>query len=248
MPSEDHIVSDGECISSISFSRGFFWETIWNHGNNAELKSKRKDPNILKAGDVVHIPELTIKEESCATEQTHKFKLKGVPAKLKLKLMRAKPPKPEEEEPASPGGGEDDESQMADPEYKPPVDEEEPIAKAPYVFEVDGVVVKEGKTDGDGCVEIPLVPDAKEGRITVYKGQPEEKVITLDLGAMDPIDEPQGVRKRLINLGYLCRSEGPEDSDDLQAALCKFQQTNSLDVTGKADGATKDKLKELHGS
>jgi hypothetical protein len=64
---------------------------------------------------------------------------------------------------------------------------------------------------------------------------------------MDPIDEPTGVRKRLLNLGYLCQPEGAADADDLQAALRKFQEKNSLDVTGKIDDSTKAKLKDLHG-
>jgi peptidoglycan hydrolase-like protein with peptidoglycan-binding domain len=32
------------------------------------------------------------------------------------------------------------------------------------------------------------------------------------------------------------------------AALCAFQREHSLDVTGKPDKATQDKLKEQHGS
>ncbi len=270
MPEEDYKVKDGDCISSIAFSHGFFWETLWNHGKNSDLKSKRKDPNILKEGDVVHIPELSPKEESCATEKRHKFKLKGVPAKLKLKLMQPKKPKDDEDEaggkpaggssplggmggavPGLPGGGsggDSGESDLADAEYKPAKEEEEPIANAPYIFEVDGVRVDEGNTDGNGCIQIPLAPDAKEGRIIVNKGKPEERVITLDLGAMDPVDEPSGVRKRLLNLGYLCQPDGPADSEDLQAALRKFQQDKGLNVTGRIDDPTKNKLKELHGS
>jgi hypothetical protein len=80
-------VSQGDCINSIAFDNGFFWETLWNDGGNSSLKSKRKDPNVLMEGDVVHIPDLTVKEVSCATEQNHKFKRKGVPAKLNLQFM-----------------------------------------------------------------------------------------------------------------------------------------------------------------
>jgi hypothetical protein len=84
---KDYTVGPGDCISSIAFKSGFFWETLWNHGGNAALKSKRKDPNVLLDGDVVHIPDLTGKDESCATENRHKFKLKGVPAKLKIRVL-----------------------------------------------------------------------------------------------------------------------------------------------------------------
>ena len=83
----NHVVEQGDCLSSIGAKYGFFPLTLWNHAENAELKELRKDPNVLLEGDVVVIPEKTIKEESCATEQKHKFKKKGTPAKIKIRLM-----------------------------------------------------------------------------------------------------------------------------------------------------------------
>jgi hypothetical protein len=82
-----HVVEQGDCISSIAEGSGFFWQTIWNHADNSDLKDLRKDPNALLQGDVVVIPDKTLKEESCATEQKHKFKKKGTPAKMKIRLM-----------------------------------------------------------------------------------------------------------------------------------------------------------------
>ena len=83
----NHVVEQGDCLSSIGAKYGFFPLTLWNHADNAELKELRKDPNVLLEGDVVVIPDKTIKEESCATEQKHKFKKKGTPAKIKIRLM-----------------------------------------------------------------------------------------------------------------------------------------------------------------
>lgn len=83
----NYVVKEGDCISSIAFENGFFEETIWNHPNNAQLKQKRKDPNILMPGDVVHVPDIRVKEVSEPTNQVHKFNLKGVPAKLSLRLL-----------------------------------------------------------------------------------------------------------------------------------------------------------------
>lgn len=83
----NHQVKAGDCLSSIAFEYGFLPDTIWNHPSNAELKKKRKDPNVLLPGDVVFVPDKRLKEVSHATNQVHKFTVKNVPAKLSLRLL-----------------------------------------------------------------------------------------------------------------------------------------------------------------
>ena len=82
----EYKVKQGDCISSIATRHGLFWEKVWNHPKNSRLKEQREDPNILYPGDVVFIPDKEERQESGATEQTHRFKLKGVPSKLCLVL------------------------------------------------------------------------------------------------------------------------------------------------------------------
>jgi hypothetical protein len=82
-----HIVRRGECISSIAFEYGFFPETLWNYPDNAELKSLRKDGNVLYEGDELVIPDKRIKELNKPTDAEHRFKLKGVPAKFSLRFV-----------------------------------------------------------------------------------------------------------------------------------------------------------------
>jgi N-acetylmuramoyl-L-alanine amidase len=92
----EHTVVQGECITSIAQEHGFLWETLWNHPDNAELKRQRQDPNVLQPGDVVIIPEKEKKQESCASEQTHRFRRKGCPALLRLRLLWDDEPRADE--------------------------------------------------------------------------------------------------------------------------------------------------------
>lgn len=89
-------VSPGDSIPSIAKENGFFWETIWNHPNNAALKAKRKDPNLLFDGDEVYVPDLDLKQESRGVDARHKFKVKGEQVKFKLQLLMMGQPRANE--------------------------------------------------------------------------------------------------------------------------------------------------------
>lgn len=84
----DYLVKEGECLNSIAAKAGFSWKTLWNHPKNRPLKDARKDHNVLLPGDKVFIPEKTMREESGASDQLHKFRRKGVPSKIKLRLQK----------------------------------------------------------------------------------------------------------------------------------------------------------------
>lgn len=85
--STEHKVKQGECLSSIAAKYGLFPDTVWDDPANADLKQRRGDPNVLAPGDVVVIPDKRAKEESGSTEKRHRFRKKGVPAKLKIQVM-----------------------------------------------------------------------------------------------------------------------------------------------------------------
>ena len=267
----EYTVGQGECIDSIAFEHGFFADTVWDYSKNSDLKNRRKDPNILQPGDIVIIPELKIKEESCAAEKKHRFRRKGVPAKLTLVFYRPKPPEKKESGNSGSGGGggplgsapsapsslssltgssakADDESVYKDPAAKEQKEPEmEPIANAPYILEIDGKTT-EGQSDGNGKVELPFPPHAREGNIKFHSGTEQEISFPLSLGEMDPIDTIIGLRKRLYNMGYRCSPEGEELDPDLKDALMRFQKENGLKPTGEMDQGTKDKVVQVHGS
>lgn len=77
----------GDCIGSIAEAHGLFWKTVWEHPENDELRRLRKDPNVIRAGDRVFVPDKRLKEESAASDATHRFRRKGVPGKLRLRFL-----------------------------------------------------------------------------------------------------------------------------------------------------------------
>ncbi len=84
MPTE-HIVQQGEYLAKIAAQYGFSsYRTIWDHANNAELKRKRKNPNILYPGDKLFIPDRQPREESASTDTRHDYRLKSETLKLRL--------------------------------------------------------------------------------------------------------------------------------------------------------------------
>ncbi len=84
-----HKVVQGESIVTIATRYGFFWDTVWNHPENAALKTERENPNVLLPGDELFIPEKRLKTVSCRTNRKHKFRQKGIPALLEFRLLDA---------------------------------------------------------------------------------------------------------------------------------------------------------------
>jgi len=91
-PAKNHKVEQGECMSSIALAHGFFWQSLWDHAENAALKQARDSPFVLEPGDVVHIPELGQRKVDAATGMRHTFRRKGVPAVLRLQLLEMNKP------------------------------------------------------------------------------------------------------------------------------------------------------------
>ena len=90
------VVSQGDSIPSLAKEYGFFPDTIWNHGANAGLRAKRKSMNQLFPGDEVFIPDLNENPYNRPTDAKHKFKRKGVPAKLKMQFKSLGQPRKNE--------------------------------------------------------------------------------------------------------------------------------------------------------
>jgi N-acetylmuramoyl-L-alanine amidase len=213
----NHTVKQGDCLSSIAKKYGFpDYKVIWDDGSNAQLKQKRKDPNILFPGDVVVIPDIDLKQVDKSTEQKHNFVLDVETVKLQLIVK-------------------DDEGKpYANCRYELKIDDK----KFDGTTDGSGKIIQEIAPDASsGEVALYSKEGEAESVITVFK---------LELGHLDPVAEMTGIQARLNNLGFICGKVdgiiGPMTEDALKA----FQAKNGLSVTGSADQATKDKLAQLH--
>ena len=74
-------------MTRIALDHGFSdYRTLWEHPDNAALKARRKNPNVLFPGDVMAIPERVEKQEPRPTDQRHRFRVRRPSLALRLQL------------------------------------------------------------------------------------------------------------------------------------------------------------------
>jgi hypothetical protein len=211
-------VQTGDCITSLADAHGHFWETLWDAPENAALKASRVDPNCLLSGDKVFIPDLREKQVAVDTNATHRFRRKGIPAKLVLRIAYA------------------DGRPRQNARYKLIIDG----AETSGVTGDDGFIRETLPPKAkQGTLRLPADPADEDS---------EDEEYELTLGTLSPQTHLSGIQARLNNLGVgdieLDGTNGPKT----QAALRAFQLSHDLPVTGEPDAATEAKLRELHGS
>jgi hypothetical protein len=121
-----------------------------------------------------------------------------------------------------------------------------PRAGEPYSMDVDGKKTS-GTVPDDGVVSQKVPPTAKVAKLKVGEGEEEDEYV-FDLGHMNPVDTPSGVKARLLNLGYYNGAITDDDYDEAaKEAVRRFQEDAGLPVTGDVDATTKQALFEQHG-
>jgi hypothetical protein len=86
--SYEHNVEQGDHIARIAAQYGFTSSApIWDHPDNAELKTARQTPNILAPGDRVAVPLPTTKEVEVASGTKHRFQLRRGRLLLRVRVL-----------------------------------------------------------------------------------------------------------------------------------------------------------------
>lgn len=206
-------VGMGMCLAKIAYRFGFFPETIWRHPENAALRQKRADLHILAADDEVYIPAPHRREVKASTGTAVMLRRRGVPERLRIRFLDR---------------------------------HGAPRAGLPFVLFVelpDGDIcpARDGVTDPDGILDLPVSPAASSGTLRLDPDGCNE-TYEFDFAYLDPIEETSGVQARLNNLGYGCGDADGVLGPLTRAALRRFQADEGLPPTGDADPLSLQRL------
>lgn len=207
-----HIVQQGECLSSLAARYGVGgWEELFEHPDNAELKKKRPNPNILAPGDEVVIPEVQTKFVPAVTGRRHVFQVKLRKVKLRIAVVnRSGKPYPGK-----------------------------PFVVNVSARQIHGTTASNGMVEAEvparestARLRVWLRGVSEDGLPTIDRD--------LAIGHIDPIDTNSGVQGRLSNLGYSCPITNGTDTqvdERLLSAARSFRTYHGLpaverDTTG----------------
>lgn len=128
----------------------------------------------------------------------------------------------------------------------------EPLANEPYRLEGIPRPVS-GTTDGEGFITDTLPAHTRSVRVVLPNLN--DHTFLLQVGHLNPTDEPSGLEAQLRGLGYLPTLAGIDehhprvadpdaDAEALVSALRAFQRDHDIEETGEPDAATIDAIHE----
>jgi hypothetical protein len=164
----NHTIAAGECLTTVAKTYGLPWAKIWEHGSNAALRSKRKDPNILHPGDKLFVPDKDQQPQSCASGSKHVFKLLAGASSMRVHLR-----------------------------VRDPQGELQDISSQAFVAEFDRGSPVPGQTDGSGLVNVPIPIGATSAKIIIEALAIEIPVDLGHIDPLDKVSGAQGRLKAL---------------------------------------------------
>ena len=119
-----------------------------------------------------------------------------------------------------------------------------PRANVPFTIRF-GAVELRGATDGDGALCVPVPPDVDIGTLVLGEGDTASRY-PIAVGALLPVEDPRGLRRRLANLGFL--EDGDDEIASLEDAVRRFQRARGLAADGCVTPELRAELVRRHGS
>jgi hypothetical protein len=217
-----HVVQQGECLSSLAAARGLrSWKELHDHPDNAGLKKKRPNPNVLAPGDVVIVPDVVTKTVTAATGKRHTFVVRVPKVKVKLRLL------------------------LQDWKGEPYGDKRFEVTvegtQIPGRTDCTGLIdIDVPATARRGRLQVWFDEDPDDPDPNIDRD--------LEVGHLDPVDGVTGVQARLQNLGHRCEVSGSLDEGTLAAAHAFRAKAGLPAVADDAviDDALRSELLKLH--
>jgi len=222
MSSTKYTVKRGDYLPQIARRFGFSsWEKIYEHADNADFRKRRPNPQVIKVGDELFIPDRGDKEVERATEEMHKFEIKLPPPDVLKIILR------------------DDEGEPFD---------NEPFTLTVERHVHKGTTTGAGLVEAPlppGAVKATLALDDMPWLSW------ELEVGHLDPLKDDDTDDTvvTGLQARLNNLGFFCGAVDDDHGNKTKAAVMQFQEEvlGREEPDGELDAETRDRIFNDYG-
>lgn len=226
---EWHEVVQGEWLTNIAVKYNIGkLETIWDHPNNADLKNLR-NPDILYPGDLIFVPALEKKQESCDTEAHFCFQVSRLWDTFQVQLLEGT---------GKPIAGKSYVLKLGSQKFTGTTDANGWVRQD----NIDPNVNREATLE---LPELGLIFGIGLGNLNPGQENSPEETAGYDDGL-------SGVQMRLANLGYTPGNTGGVMDSVTQSAITMFQ-TFEMDLpsdqaTGTLTDDTRDAIMKQHYS
>jgi N-acetylmuramoyl-L-alanine amidase len=218
MKMKPHVIRQGEYTTKLASDMGFSAQEVWDHPKNAELKSQRKEMDVLFPGDLLFIPEAAPEPLPVKLKASNQYELKV--AKVLVEVVFGL-------------GG------------KPLADEAFEVLGLP--FELKGKSGGDGSVKIEVPVyarqlEISFTERSLVFTLRVGDMDPidERSGVRMRLANLGMIPDES-------RASALANESSDADLVE-EEAIRAFQESRGLEPTGKLDDATKSALVDAHGS
>lgn len=73
MSMKPYVIKQGDYLTRIAHRLGFVPDEVWNDPKNQELKALRSDPDTLKSGDILFVPDVPKKRNPYSKETSNSY-------------------------------------------------------------------------------------------------------------------------------------------------------------------------------